>query len=204
MIPRTLQSAPVGARGIDTVAPIDAVHAAALRAAEMDFAVRYLGSVTSQEIDAILTAGLAFIPVTYANHLDSVQAVAALHALWLPAGATVFLDVENDAAMDPASLSAKINAWADAVRIAGFEPGLYVAAGCPLTSAELYALHVVRYWKGGSRIVDRHGQLAEPACGWCMLQLVPSVPRGDPPLLVDVDVLLEDFRGRVVHWTRAA
>jgi hypothetical protein len=118
----------------------------------------------------------------------------------LPSGGTVWLDVEGTAAFNtpPTELIAIINAWADAVAGAGFMPGLYVGVPQPLTSAELFALHVVRYWRGQGSIRDRFNALAEPACGWSMLQCYPQHMRGG--VLVDDDMVQEDYRGRLPSW----
>jgi hypothetical protein len=151
---------------------------------------------------AILDAGLGFMPVTYADKWDGPNTVASLRALRLPPSCTVWLDVEGIGAIPPADVIAKINAWAAAVFSAGYVPGLYVGAGCPLTSQELYEIpDIVRYWKGQSRITDRFGALAEPMCGWCMTQLFPHVPRGGVD--VDVDVIGQDYQQRVPAYVMA-
>lgn len=199
--PRTSAPARVGARGTDSVTALDASHAQGLKAAGVDFAVRYLGSVTADELEGILSAGLAFMPVTYGNAFDGPTTVARCRAIGLPAGCTVWLDVEGKAAweMDPATLIGKINAWADAVNAAGFIPGMYAGAPQPLTSKELYNLHVSRYWHGQGRCVDRTGALAEPSgCGWCMWQMFPSVTLAG--VNVDMNVIGQDYESRVPTW----
>lgn len=196
---RATALATVGARGTDSVTLIDtAEKAQALADAGSDFVLQYLGSVTSAIIDNVLAHGLAFMPVTYADKFDGAATVSELHALGVPDGCTAWLDVEGVASMDPQQLKQKIDAWATAVRAAGFEPGLYVGPNCALTGLELYQLGVVRYWHCGARILDRNGQLAEPGCGWCMYQLYPSVTWGG--VWSDVDVVQQDFRGRLPTW----
>lgn len=200
---RTTAVGRVGARGTDSLTLIDtAERARALKEAGADFAMQYLGTVTSQAVDAILGAGLAFMPITRANRFDGAAAVAELAALNLPSACTVWLDVEDDASTAPATLRRQIDDWATAIIAAGFEAGIYVGAGCPLTSIELYALKVTRYWKSQSRVIDRHGQLAEPSCGWCMIQTFPSVTWAD--VLVDVDIIQQDYRHRLPSWTVTA
>lgn len=201
----------VGARGIDSEPwshKGDLDHAKALKASGVDFAVLYLGSVTSAMVDNILAGGLAFIPVTYAAHVFNDQAgtmtVAQMKALGMPAGVTVFIDVEGMHAynMRPVELISRINAWADTVAAAGFVPGIYIGSPQPLTSEELYGLRVVRYWRAPARVVDRNGKLAEPSCGWCMYQLWPS--RDWAGVWVDVDFIGRDFKGRVPSWCVSA
>ncbi|MBX3218932.1 MAG: peptidoglycan-binding protein [Labilithrix sp.] len=105
-------------------------------------------------------------------------------------------------------LIAKINAWADAVANAGYQPGLYIGSPQPLTGKELYALKVVRYWKAPARVVDRFGELGEPNCGYCMYQLWPEIhwPSNDDPnrVWVDVDFIQQDYKGRVPSWVVAS
>ncbi len=200
---RVTATATVGARGTDSVTLITtAAQAQALKASGNDFVIQYLGSVTSAIVDIILAAGLAFMPVTYADKWDGPTTVNELKALGLPTGCTVWLDVEGVGAMDPTALKAAINNWATAVQAAGFVAGLYVGSGCPLTSIELYQLKVTRYWHSLSRTVDRNGQDSCPACGWCMYQLFPSVTWGG--VWSDVDFIQQDWQGRLPTWVKAA
>ncbi len=194
------QVAKVGARGTDSVQSVDSSHAKGLKTAGIDFVVRYLGSVTPVELKGILDAGLAFMAVTYADRFDGAAAVIQLHNLGLPQGCTVWLDIEGQSiwTMDPLLLISKINAWADAVKAAGFMPGLYIGSPQPLTSLELYALHVVRYWRAPSRVMDRHGAPAEPSCAYCMSQLWPSVMWAG--VWTDVNFIGQDYQSRVPSW----
>jgi len=196
------QPAFVGARGTDSVTALSQDTAQALKSTGIDFAVRYLGSVTSSEVAQILNAGLAFMPVTYADRFDGSATVSEAQALELPANATIWLDAES-VKDDPPTLRSKINLWARDVAAARFMPGLYVGAGVGLTSIELYALAVVRYWRSMSRIVDRNGQLAEPACGFCLEQLFDTVTWAGL-LRADINFARKDWRGRVANWVVAA
>lgn len=200
---RTTALGRVGARGTDSRALIDSAETArALKEAGADFAMQYLGTVTTAAVDAILGAGLALMPVTRANKFDGPAAVSELAALKLPSGCTVWLHVESDASTPPAVLRQQIDDWATAIVAAGFEAGLYVGAGCPLTSVELYALKVTRYWKSQSKIIDRNGQLAEPGCGWCMIQAYPEIIWAG--VRVDIDIIQQDYRNRLPSWVTGA
>ncbi|HXZ08660.1 MAG TPA: glycoside hydrolase domain-containing protein [Paraburkholderia sp.] len=191
----------IGARGVDTTTLLTDTTAAALKNADVDFALQYLGEVTPAALDAILGAGLAFMPVTFADQFNGGTTVAELRALGLPAGCTVWLDVESVTALTSTQLQTVINSWTDTVAAAGYMPGLYVGEGCGLTSDELYALHVVRYWKSPSTILDDSGQLAQPTCGYCMYQLWPTVTWGG--VAVDLDFVQEDTQGRLPVWVVA-
>ena len=182
-----VQKAFVGARGIDTVTTLTAESAAALKADGFSFAVRYLGSIDASEVAAITGAGLLLSLVTYADKWDGASTVAELKALGIPAGATIWLDVES--VNEPAAMViGKIDAWANAVNSAGYQPGLYVGAAQPLTAAQLYALEVVRYWHSMSSVLT-------PSCGFCQLQLYPAVQVAG--VSVDIDVIQQDYEGRL-------
>lgn len=193
--------APVGARIVDSL-PFSqggtAGQAVALKASGADGIALYLGAATKARADACLAAGLGVFGVTFGNQYNGPAAVAQMQALGLPAGTSCFLDLEGIKDLSDANTTAiigKVNAWADAVSAAGYLPGLYVAPPQPLTSQEMYALKVVRYWKGGGSIRDRHGALAEPSgCGWCMTQMWPSYTLGG--VFVDGNMVGHDFKDR--------
>lgn len=199
----------VGARGVDSL-PFSqggtTAQAEALAASGIEFFVGYLGVINGARLKRLLDAGVAFMPVTLASAYNGATSVAQCKALGLPSGTTVWLDLEGKAAYDtPApALIAKINAWADAVKAAGYEPGLYVGSPQPLTSEELYALRVVRYWNALSRESDRNGKLAEPRCGWCMWQMNDSVIWKGTGVFVDVNMIGKDFQGRLPTWVRSS
>jgi hypothetical protein len=195
---------PVGARGIDSEPwshNADAPHAHALYASGVELVFLYLGAVTAASIANVLAAGLGFVPVTYASAIDAPGAgattVAQLHALGIPHGCCVFLDIEGAGTLaDPAGLIMRVNAWCDVVASAGYVPGVYIGSPQPLTTEELTGLHAVRYWRAPARVVDRHGALAEPAAGWCAYQAWPS--RDWAGVWVDVDFCFQDFKGRTI------
>ncbi len=196
----------VGARGIDSVQFSQtgtAAQAKALKASGIDFVFGYLGLIDAARLAYILDAGMAFMPVTLANHFDGPAAVAQLHALKIPAGVTVWLDLEGKPIYDlPApEVMRKVEGFNAPVRIAGYMPGLYVGSPQPLTSEELYKLSSVRYWNALSRETDRFGKLAEPRCGWCVWQMTPS--RSWAGVWSDINIIGEDFQGRLPVWAVA-
>ena len=140
------------------------------------------------EIDTILQSGLLLSLCTYADSWDGPRTVEELKALQIPAGVTVWLDIESIGAdVSPQHVIDSINSWADAVIAGGFQPGLYVGAGVGLTASQLYALRVVRYFRSMSLV-------PEPACGFSMSQYGPSFTIAGT--LVDIDLAHEDYRGR--------
>jgi hypothetical protein len=166
-----LQPAKFPALGFDTDTQLNAGLAEALAAAGLTFAVRYLSIGAAQPADlsadeaaTILRAGLALMAVQHPRLPN-----------WMPS----------------ADLGAYVNAWAQAMKSGGYDPGLYVGSGTPLDGTQLYALSVDRYWKSLS-------QVSEPTCGWSMIQLYPETTIAG--VLVDVDVIQQDYKGRVPSW----
>ena len=196
---KAIASALTLAVGVDTLATLTPLSIEPLVAARVMFRAGYIDHVTPAELAAQLSLGIAFSPVTYALETDGAHTVARLAALGIPKGVTVWLDVERvSAPLDKATLTASINAWARAVTLAGYEPGLYVGAGCPLSSAELYALLVVRYWRSASDVPN------VAVRGYCMTQLRPlQVYVAGASVFVDVDVVEPDFKGDVPTFVTA-
>lgn len=189
------------ALGVDTVVRLTHASACALKREGMTFAVRYLGSLSAEELACIMSAGLACMPVTYAKAYSGMSAISELRKLAIPEGVTVWLDLEGET--DPAPvIAAKINAWAGQVQAGGYEAGLYVGAGCVLTSEELYGLKVTRYWDSCSREIDRNGRSAAPKCDYCMVQMRPF-NTSIAGVIVDVDVVQRDVLGRLPTWVTA-
>ncbi len=204
-----VENAKVGAVVVDSL-PFSqagtAAQAKALKAAGADGVAVYLGVVSKERVAFVLAAGMGCFAVTLAGEYNDGpnDEIGQLKALGLPQGKHVFLDMEGMAAYktDPLVLIAKANAWADGIRAAGYKPGLYVGNPQPLTSAELWALHVEFYWKGQGRCVDRNNNLAEPTgCGWCMTQMWPSHSRGG--VWVDSNMAGQDYKGRSLTWVVA-
>ncbi len=190
--------------------------------------VGYLGAMNPQRLSMILSAGLAFMPVTFAGEYKDGAAdeLAQLAALGIPRGATVWLDLEGLDAWNtpPEKLIALIESWANAISGAGYIAGLYVGAPQPLTGKELYLSlrKITRYWLGIGRAVDRNGDDAYPDCGWCMRQdwhnnpdlaqrkmrggmlwpppsHFPNVPLAERTF-VDTNGVQADHRGRLPSW----
>lgn len=197
----------VGARGVDSLPYSQggtAAQAQALAAAGIEFFVGYLGAMNTARLGYLLDAGLAFMPVTFADRFDGVAAVAQCKALGLTPGCTVWLDIEGKNLLNVPSqqVAAQINAWATAVEGAGYQPGLYVGSPQPFTGDELYSLKVKRYWKAPSRVIDRNGKVWDgPGCGFCCYQLWDSVMWKKTGVFVDVDYVQKDFQGRLPSWT---
>jgi hypothetical protein len=206
--------APVGAKACDAYESVTAAQAKSLRADGFEAIGRYVEGVTQQELEWLTAAGLGvwFIIEGLASGTAPSAALGGqmvsaglthLHSLGVPSGVTVFGDLEGDgrASSDWIAFG---NAEADAISTFKDIPGGYIGEGIGLTSRELYALRFVRYWKSGSRVVDRFDELAEPACGWAAIQGIPfDIARPDG-LQIDVDALWRDYRGRAITLLVAA
>ena len=182
-------------------------EASALKSAGVFCLVGYLGAISAARIGYLLAAGVAFMPVTFGDiprHYDGAHAAATCQALGLPAGVSVWLDCEGLAAWKTpdAELVDACNAWADAVRAAGYSPCLYVGVPEPLTSEELSGLRFDAFWHGQGRVVDHAGRPAAPDCGYVIHQAFPSCHVGG--VWVDTDALGRDQLGRLPTWAVAA
>lgn len=174
--------------GCDTLATLKAPDFDKLAARSIVWRAGYIEKITAEELNAQLTAGIAYLPVTLALDFNAVAQIAKLKALGIPEGVTVFLDVEGHG-LDPFALIGHINSWAAMLQATGYEAGLYIGAGCDvLSDVQLYALKVTRYWHSVSRVPDPKTR------GCCIRQLRPNdvEPTG---VDIDVDVVEPDYEG---------
>lgn len=155
----------------------------------------YLDELTAQEIEGQLAAGLGLWVGGFAKQFDGKHLVARAKLLGIPLGATIFFDVEA-ITDDAPTLIGKLNACTSDIQSAGYLAMGYFGAQQPLTSDEMSALVVSRYWRSGSLIRDREGRIAAPERGWCALQHAPQYPCHG--LTIDRDRLLRDYRGDVL------
>lgn len=177
---------------VDTLDVVTPADARALLAAGYSARGGYVDHVTPDEIKGQQGEGLAFFPISYAHEYDGAHIVKRLVKLGLPHGLYHWLDDEGE--MGPAeALIAKLNAETAIVKAAGFKSGGYFGSLQLLTSAELTNLALDRYWRGCSKIVDRFGNVAEPARGYCQFQGRPFnvVIAGKK---YDVSVLFDDYK----------
>lgn len=142
--------------------------------------------------------GPGWMPSAAVGQQDANTSLLHLLHLGIPAGATVWLDLEGPGGTTD-DITQYCDVWSKNARDAGFDPGLYVGYGTQLTSQQLYSLSVDRYWHSMSRVTDAGGEEAAPKCGWCMHQLNPTTKMKNG-LGVDINFIQEDFRGRVPNW----
>lgn len=161
-----LGTLPIGTRGFDCDQTLTAEAAHAFFKHGYRFAVRYVRrrdyhtrDLTQQEAHDILYAGLGLMLVQHVAPAPwlptpglgmSYGAIAASEAsiVGVPAGTMIWCDLEgvNRAAL-AADTIGYCNRWYDAVKLAGFLPGLYVGDSCGLSALQLYrSLKFSNYW----------------------------------------------------------
>ena len=212
-------SAPTGVQGFDTNTSLSSDTARRLRDAGFGFCIRYLTrdrgqqshDLTPEEAVHILDAGLGLMAVQHVQP-DGWHPTAALGATYganavanaqqvgIPAGVTLWLDLEGVAAETaPAIVIEYCNAWFDAVTAAGYESGIYVGANAVLSGEDLYwSLKTRHYWKSGSKVPDI------PHRGYQLVQRI--APGGDVLAGVSIDrnVTSTDALGGTVRWLSRA
>lgn len=210
---------PAGVNGFDCDAPVSANAANAFRKAGYRFAVRYVprlkprsNDLSIPEISRLHQAGIA---VSIVQHVESDAsweptpekgqnygrvAATTCKSLGVPAGVTVWLDLEGVATFVPAAVTIMYaRLWFTEVKGAGYQPGLYVGWHAGLDAQELYRLPFARYWAAYNLNVDQR-----PArVGVCMKQRAArpgDLPKGvDFP--IDTDLVTGDLIGRLpVMW----
>lgn len=97
-------------------------------------------------------------PAGHSGAADAMAATAHAQRIDYPRGAVVYLDLEGIAGT-AAEVSRFANDWADAVRQAGHQPGIYCGYQDPLGPKDLYTLHsATTYWvDAGPRTVAVRG-----------------------------------------------
>ena len=210
----SIQSATNGTLGFDCDTVLTSNTAQAFITAGFKFAIRYLslaslpqlGDLNATEVYIILQSGLALMAVqhvAYAGWLPSVglghqngsNAASCAFASGLPAGITIWLDLEGvNSSARAADVIAYCNAWCAAVSTSGYMPGLYVGANSILTGDQLYwDLTVTEYWQSGSTVP------AVTTRGYCMVQTINNSLQIDG-VAYDKDVIQTDALGGTPIW----
>ena len=200
--------APPGIKVFDTISHITGQQAVDLKKAGFDLAMLYAEVVSAGDLLALTAAGIMVgfiqeglaaktVPTADLGKTMGSFCSGRLRNLGVPQGVSISIDLEGDGRPPEAWLDFG-NGSADAMEMLGDLPGLYIGEGCGLTSEQLYSFHGFPYWKGMSRVTDAAGNLAEPKCGWAMVQQYPDdlVIAG---VRVDVSVLGKDYWNRTFN-----
>ena len=206
------KTAIAGAQGFDYNAPISGGQAAALKAAGMDFAIRYVplnaadkaGHIATGELQALLSAGLAVMLVQNVDN-PGWQPTAALglahgsyaasyaKAIGYPTGGPIYCDLEEVAAGTTAhDVIDYCTQWYDQVTSAGFVGGLYCGWNIVLTAQQLYIFLPFRsYWKAYN---------FDEGVAIRGFQIVQKVQQTIAGLTVDPDFIQADELGDLPVW----
>lgn len=200
-----------GAKGFDCNARVTPEAARAFWDHGYRFVVRYVRRSSAHDYDLsvpelvdLLKAGLAVMVVQHVAAEgwhptgalgQSYGAIAAEESrhVGIPRGVTIWCDLEGVSQQaDPRDVIAFCNEWYTAVRLAGFDAGLYVGYGCGLTGEQLYyKLKFRRYWSAYNLNADSFPAVR----GVCMKQGAyppPSQRVPGAPFEYDVDVIQRD------------
>jgi hypothetical protein len=208
-VPRDLFCGQKGRKGIDTNTPVQDGQAKSLHAAGYSFVLRYLPrvkqashDVTAQEVDLLLSNGLAVMPVQHVEAGEWIPSeqkgtaygkqagISAQLAGFVP-GTSVWLDLESVSKSVPSAIVITYcNKWFDEVAKAGFLPGIYVGWQPGINAKDLYyRLKFTRYWAAFNLNVDQYPVIA----GACMQQSPEKKQFG---LRFDPDTILGDKLNR--------
>jgi hypothetical protein len=195
--------------GFDTIVKLTRADVTRLASTGLSFACRYvgLGAPGAADLDAgevrdITDAGLGVMPVQYARtarwnastgQADGESAARRTIAIGLPPEVTVWCDLEGRIPLDAVIEYAA--GWYEGATNAGVrDPGLYVGAGVPLTSAQLFHdLPFRRYWRSLSQVPNVDVR------GYQLLQLFPD-DLTISGVRVDLDVVQSDYQQTRPVW----
>lgn len=214
MIPRDLQCAAAGLKGLDTNTVVQDGQAKSLFAAGYRFVLRYVPrikqaghDVTTKEVDLLLANGLAVMPVQHVEAGEWIPSAqkginygkqagdSAKAAGFLP-GTTVWLDLESVDRHVPSDTVVKYcNYWHGEVAKGGFLPGIYVGWQPGINAKDLYyRLRFTRYWAAFNLNRDQYPKVS----GVCMQQSPQQKRFG---LTFDPNTIIGDNFGRLPMLT---
>ncbi|PSR20082.1 MAG: hypothetical protein C7B45_16655 [Sulfobacillus acidophilus] len=130
------------------------------------------------------------VPSTAAQRAAAIVAIA--QQAGFPAHATVpvtlWLDLEACGGVPATTIYAWVTNWGQVVQAAGYQAGVYVGAGQPLSGAQLYALPTITaYWRSASQVPD------VPTRGYQLVQGVWN--QSVDGVAVDYDTVQADAKG---------
>ncbi len=212
-LPGEIQAAISSVPGFDCDTALSADLAGQFFAQGYKFCFRYLSrgqmpseDLTEQEAADILNSGLALMPVQHARkqgwsptqvlgqqHGQEASADAA--TVGFPNRVSLWCDLEGvNRSAQARDVIDYCGAWYKAVSVAGYIPGLYVGAEALLNGRQLYDLPFQHYWRSQSRVPNI------PYRGYQVIQLGPSIQING--VRVDLDVAMNDKKGRAAQWLR--
>jgi hypothetical protein len=193
-----------GLKGFDCNTRLSPGVAARFKQHGYQFAIRYVRraqrhnyDLTSDEAQLILDIGMGVMAVQHCESVESwipsaVKGVAygatagkEMREIGFPIGSMVWCDLEGVAkGTEPKSVIEYCNTWFDAVKAAGFLPGLYCGWRCGLNAHDLYwRLKFRKYWGAGNLNLDEYPAVR----GVCMKQHWAKASDIPPGVLFEID-----------------
>jgi hypothetical protein len=214
-LPGQVEPATASVPGFDCNTTLTASLARAFYEQGYKFCFRYLSretesahDLTELEATDILNSGLAVMPVQHVRRQgwapdqnlgqqDGQNAAQNAQLVGFPAGVSVWCDLEGlNRAAQAQDVIDYCEAWYEALRAAGYVPGLYVGARALLTGQQLADLSFQHYWRSQSRVPEI------PNRGYQLVQLFPSIEING--VSVDIDIAQDDKKGGQAPWLRLA
>jgi hypothetical protein len=219
---RIVVDVPHGSLGFDCDQRLSLEQYQGMRALGFRFVMRYLGDLTSDEVDDALGADMMIGAIQHA-HLsgwtvdahpgaeDGRRAVRDANMAALPL-MPLWADLEEPS---PSTTTAQIAQWSAewcaAVVHPGHEAEVYWGAGMPGDAKQVYQLAFTGYWSSFSNVVVpwrcgfKMRQLYHFPKGECLVRDV--FPQGAPAIVadvpIDVNVAFNDYLGRKVRLCAA-
>jgi glycoside hydrolase-like protein len=220
---RQVVDVPHGAIGFDTDTRWTGAQYAEARSLGFRFAFRYLGDLSSEEVDEALGADMMISAIQHAHPPgwecsvqlgadDGARAVRDARSALLPPGLPLWADLEEVATgTGPSLVAGYSQAWCAHVVGAGFPAGVYWGAGMPGDSQQLYQLPFTSYFKSFSNVVTpwRRGyqlyQLFHFPRGECIVaDVYPDASSLTRNLAIDVIAACSDYVGSRARMLKAA
>lgn len=216
MLSGTVQQASAGSSGFDVNQVLSAADAQGLKDSGYDFCIRYIprtenliaGNITYTEAQNILSAGLALMVVQHValpgwspaaelgTAYGSYAAIYVQQFVGLPTGVNIWCDLEGVASGTTAwDVIAYCQAWYNAVKSAGYIPGIYVGYDVVLSPDQLYQdLSFKHYWRAynGPQVATR---------GYQLIQKTEKTING---ITIDPDIIQSDELGGLPYWLTTA
>jgi hypothetical protein len=202
--------------GIDTTTKLTRASVRTLSAANIAYCMRYVSltnggwndaTLSSAEVDEITGEGMPLMVVQFARtsgwsavtgRSDGAAAAINTQGVRVPPDVCLTCDLEGHLLSQRQALD-YANAWHEgATTEGGTDLQIYVGAGVPLTSGQLYHdLRFKGYMRSGSIVPDVDMR------GYRMIQLDP-LDQMIGGVLVDLSVVQSDHLGGRPRWARAA
>jgi hypothetical protein len=212
MLPGMVQQASAGSSGFDVNQVLSANDAKGLKDSGYDFCIRYIpraeklaaGNITYAEALDILNAGLALMVVQHValpgwsptadlgTAYGSYAATYIQQFVGFPPGVNIWCDLEGVANGTTAQdVIAYCRAWYNAVKAAGYIPGIYVGYDVVLSPEQLYQdLPFKHYWRAynGPQVATR---------GYQLLQKIEVRVNH---ITIDPNIIQSDNLGGLPYW----